>query len=153
MTWSRRSLLTALTASVAATGLGGLGYARYVHSRRRLPNVILIFTDDQGYNDVGCYFTPGDPRAYAAIETPVLDSMARAGQRLTQFYVGASVCTPSRAALLTGCYPPRVGFGDKKSGVGVLTPQSKVGLNHHEYTLGRMFHDAGYATACVGKWH
>ena len=79
--------------------------------------------------------------------------MASEGLRLTQFYVGASVCTTSRAALMTGCYPPRVGFGNKEVGLGVLSPRSRAGLNPDETTVAEMFRSAGYRTACIGKWH
>lgn len=104
------------------------------------PNVIFIFTDDQGYNDLGCFGSPN-------IKTPHVDRMAAEGMRLTSFYSGASVCTPSRAALLTGCYPERVG------NLGVLFPTSPVGLNPEETTLAEMLQQHGYATACFGKWH
>lgn len=148
---SRRAVLTGLAAAgaLSATAIAGWRWLR-----PRPPNVIVIMTDDQGYNDVGCYYTPPDPAsAYGRIRTPHLDTMAAEGLKLTQFYVAASICTPSRAALLTGCYPPRVGFGDKEGRVGVLTPRSVSGLNPGEITLAELFREAGYATGCVGKWH
>lgn len=104
------------------------------------PNIIIIFTDDQGYEDVGCYGSP-------QIATPVLDKMAAAGMRFTDFYSASPVCSPSRAALLTGCYPPRVGFS------GVLWPNSDTGLNPDETTVAEALKTRGYATACIGKWH
>ncbi len=104
------------------------------------PNVVVIFTDDLGYADLGVY-------GAEKIATPHLDQMAAEGVKFTDFYVPVSVCTPSRAALLTGCYPPRV------STVRVLFPRDNTGLNSAEYSMGRMFKDRGYATACVGKWH
>lgn len=104
------------------------------------PNVIIIFTDDQGYQDLGSF---GSPK----IKTPNIDQMAKEGMRFTDFYSGASVCTPSRAALLTGCYPERVG------NLGVLFPKDNKGLNPKEITIAGMLKNHGYATACVGKWH
>jgi len=145
---SRRDwLLGAAATGLGAASLIGLG------AWSRPPNLVLVLTDDQGYNDVGCYFTPGDPEAaYGAIRTPSLDRLAADGVRLTTFYVAGSVCTTSRAGLLTGCYPPRVGFGDKR-GPGVLTPRSRTGLAPDEPTLATVLRAGGYATACVGKWH
>ncbi|WP_076551375.1 sulfatase family protein [Maribacter ulvicola] len=105
------------------------------------PNIIIIFTDDQGYADVGSY-------GAKMFDTPNIDSLASAGIRFTDFYAAASVCTPSRAALLTGCYPKRVGLHES-----VLRPYSKTGLSSNEYTMANMLSDAGYQTACVGKWH
>ena len=105
------------------------------------PNVILIFTDDQGYNDLGCYGSK-------TIKTPNLDKMASEGIRFTDFYVGASFCSPSRAAPLTGCYPGRVGFGP-----GVLRPDADYGLAKDEFTMTEMFKSKGCATKCIGKWH
>lgn len=104
------------------------------------PNFIIIFTDDQGYNDLGCFGSPN-------IQTPNIDRMAADGMRFTNFYSGASVCTPSRAALLTGCYPERVG------NLPVLFPHSDRGLNPDETTMAEMLQKQGYATACFGKWH
>jgi arylsulfatase len=109
------------------------------------PNVVIIFMDDMGYADVGCYGAVG-------FETPQMDRMAKEGLMLTDFYVAASVCTPSRAALLTGCYPQRVG------GLRVLFPDrpgkiSNMGLNPDETTIAEMLKGAGYTTAIVGKWH
>ena len=106
----------------------------------RKPNVIIIFTDDQGYQDLGCFGSPN-------IKTPNIDRMAKKGMRFTNFYSAASVCTPSRAALLTGCYPGRVG------NLGVLFPNRTKGLNPEETTIARMLKSKGYATACIGKWH
>lgn len=104
------------------------------------PNVIIIFTDDQGYEDLGVF-------GATAIKTPNIDKMARAGMRFTDFYSAASVCTPSRAALLTGCYPKRVG------NLNVLFPRDVIGLNPAETTIAGMLKRVGYATACIGKWH
>ena len=106
----------------------------------RRPNVIIIFTDDQGYQDVGVFGSP-------LIATPHLDQMAAEGRKFTDFCVASSVCTPSRAALLTGCYPKRVGL------TGVLFPRDRKGMNSEEFTIAEMFKSKGYATACVGKWH
>ena len=104
-------------------------------------NVIVIFTDDQGYQDLGCFGSPD-------IRTPRIDQMAKEGMRLTSFYSANPVCSASRAALLTGCYPKRV-LAEKT----VLFPRDREGLNPAETTIADMFKEAGYATACVGKWH
>ncbi len=108
--------------------------------RRHLTNIVLIFTDDQGYGDAGCYGAKG----YA---TPNLDRMAAEGVRFTDFYAPYASCSPSRAGLLTGCYPPRVGINY------VLGPGSRIGLNPAETTIADMLKPLGYATACIGKWH
>lgn len=106
----------------------------------RPPNIVLIFADDLGYGDLGCYGAP-------KIKTPNFDRMAAEGVRLTNFYVAAAVCTPSRAALLTGRYPIRSGL------TRVLNPDSAIGLKDYEETLAESLKARGYATACVGKWH
>jgi len=107
-------------------------------------NVVIIFADDLGYGDLGCYGHP-------TIDTPHLDRMAREGQRWTQFYSAAPVCTPSRAALLTGRLPIRNGMCSLRR--HVLYPHSAGGLPQSEITLAEALKDVGYATACVGKWH
>ncbi len=104
------------------------------------PNVIVVFIDDEGYGDVGCFGATG-------FQTPNIDAMANKGMRFTNFYSAQPVCTASRAGLMTGCYPNRIGIS------GALFPHDTVGLNTKEYTMAEMFHDQGYATACVGKWH
>jgi arylsulfatase A-like enzyme len=106
----------------------------------RPPNVVLIFTDDQGYQDIGCFGSPN-------IRTPHLDRMAREGRKFTSFYSACSVCSPSRAALMTGCYPPRVGV------TRVLFAQDSSGLHPDEITLAEILKNAGYRTVCIGKWH
>lgn len=108
------------------------------------PNLIVIFCDDLGYGDLGSFGHP-------TIRTPNLDRMAREGQKWTHFYSAASVCTPSRAALLTGRLPVRNGMMSPKH--RVLFPDSTSGIPEAEVTLAEALRDAGYATACVGKWH
>lgn len=108
------------------------------------PNFIVIFADDLGYGDLGSYGHP-------SIRTPNLDRMAYEGQKWSSFYAAASVCTPSRAALLTGRLPVRSGMSSDK--VRVLFPNSVNGLPAQEITLAEQLKQAGYATACVGKWH
>jgi arylsulfatase A len=108
------------------------------------PNLIVVFADDLGYGDLGCFGHP-------TIATPQLDRMAAEGMKLTQFYSAAPVCTPSRAALLTGRLPGRSGMcSDTRR---VLFPNSKGGLPSREITLAEVLHEHGYATACIGKWH
>jgi arylsulfatase A-like enzyme len=108
------------------------------------PNIVVIFCDDLGYGDLGCYGHP-------TIRTPNLDQMASQGQRWTNFYAAAPVCTPSRAALMTGRLPPRNGMcSDTRR---VLFPNSAGGLPPEEITLAETLKAAGYVTACVGKWH
>ncbi len=106
----------------------------------KLPNIIVIFADDQGYQDLGCFGSPN-------IKTPNIDRLAAEGMRFTSFYSAYCVCSASRAALMTGCYQPRLSMP------GVLGPKSKVGLHPEEVTIADMLKTQGYATLCVGKWH
>ncbi len=104
------------------------------------PNIVIILCDDMGYGDLSCYGNP-------SIKTPNLDLLAAQGQKWTSFYVGASVSTPSRAALLTGKYPVRSGQHN------VYFPETPGGLPEEELTLAELLQDSGYVTALVGKWH
>ena len=106
----------------------------------RLPNIVVVFCDDLGWGDLGCQGAQG-------IRTPHLDRMAREGTRFTRFYVAQAVCSASRTALLTGCYPNRVGIH------GALGPKQPIGLHPDETTLAEVLKGRGYATAIVGKWH
>jgi arylsulfatase A len=105
------------------------------------PNFVIIFTDDQGYGDLGCFGS-------TTIKTPNIDRMAQEGRKFTNFMVASPVCSPSRSALLTGCYPKRINMHQ-----GVLFPQSTKGINPDEYTIADHLKSQGYATACFGKWH
>ena len=109
------------------------------------PNFIVIFTDDQGYGDLSCY-------GGEHVSTPRIDQMAKEGARLTSFYVAAPVCTPSRAALVTGCYPKRIDMATG-SNFPVLLAGDKKGLNPAEVTIAEVLKSAGYKTGIFGKWH
>ena len=109
------------------------------------PNIILIFVDDLGYGDIS-------PFGSQINRTPNLEQMASEGVRFTSFYAAAAVCSPSRAALMTGCYPIRVGLAEGPRHA-VLFPEDGVGLNPQELTVAEMLQAAGYATGCFGKWH
>ncbi len=113
---------------------------RFLQPKLSLPNIIIIFTDDQGYADVGCYGAEG-------FQTPTLDHLARHGMQFTNFYVSQAVCSASRASLLTGCYAERVSVHQ------ALRPWSMVGLNPEEETIADLLKRRGYATAIFGKWH
>ena len=105
------------------------------------PNFIFILIDDQGYYDLGCY-------GATEVKTPRIDAMAREGIRFTDYYAAAPICSPSRAGLLTGCYPRRVG-----NEIWVHRADSPTGIHPDELTLPELLKDHGYKTACIGKWH
>ncbi|MGH1492503.1 MAG: sulfatase family protein [Acidimicrobiales bacterium] len=109
------------------------------------PNIVLINCDDLGYGDLGCYGSTKN-------KTPTLDRLAADGLKFNSFYMASPVCSPSRGALLTGCYPPRFGFGSF-DGLPVLFPGHAVGLPPSEISIARVLSEAGYATQMVGKWH
>ena len=109
------------------------------------PNIILINCDDLGYGDLGCYGSQIN-------QTPYLDQMAAEGIRFTDFYMASPVCSPSRGAMLTGCYPPRIGFAEF-DGNWVLFPGDALGLNPEENTIPSLLKKQEYATKIVGKWH
>lgn len=110
------------------------------------PNVVLIFVDNLGNGDLGCFGSK-------LHRTPNLDRLAAEGTKFTSFYVASGVCTPSRAALMTGCYPRRVNLHVSDKNSAVLQPIAGKGLNPAETTLAEVLKSAGYATACIGKWH
>ncbi len=111
-----------------------------LHTHAAPPNFVIIFTDDMGYGDIGPFG--------ASRPTPHLDRMAKEGMKFTDFYVSSSACTPSRAALMTGCYADRIGMGKS-----VVFPADRRGLNPSEITIAEILKKAGYATGCFGKWH
>ncbi|HSI37288.1 MAG TPA: sulfatase [Tepidisphaeraceae bacterium] len=108
---------------------------------QRKPNVVLIFCDDLGYGDLACFGSK-------TIATPNLDKLATQGMRLTDFHTDSPVCTPSRAALLTGSHAARIGLEKH-----VLFPRSRIGLSPSEVTIAKLLKGQGYATAAIGKWH
>ena len=120
--------------------------AQFVDASDERPNVILIVADNLGYGDVGCFGSNVN-------RTPNLDRMAAEGMRLTSFYVASSICTPSRAAIMTGCYPARVSMELSATRRGVLQPVAQKGLAPGEVTIAEALKEQGYATICIGKWH
>jgi arylsulfatase A len=104
------------------------------------PNVVIIFMDDMGYADVGCFGAKG-------YQTPNIDRLAAEGRKFTNFHVAQPVCSASRAALLTGCYPNRIGLH------GALGPSAKHGIHSDEMTIAELLKQKNYATAIFGKWH
>jgi arylsulfatase A len=112
----------------------------------RPPNVVLFFVDNLGNGDLGCCGSQ-------LHRTPHIDRLAREGTRFTSFYVASGVCTPSRAALMTGCYPRRINLHTSGANTAVLQPLDSKGLSPDETTLAEVLRQAGYATAIFGKWH
>lgn len=129
---SRRNFLASVAATQAAAALG---------EQSRPPNFLIIFSDDQGYHDVGCYGSE--------IPTPHTDSIARNGVKFTNFYVAGPVCTASRYGLLTGRYPAR----SRDQLLGALMPGTTKGIHPEETTIAKVVRDRGYRTAIFGKWH
>jgi arylsulfatase A len=136
-------ILIFLLQVAAAAGLFVAAVPTLAAAENNPPNIVVIFADDLGYGDLGCFGHP-------TIRTPHLDRMAREGMKLTQFYSAAEVCTPSRGALLTGRLPPRNGLCGARR---VFFPDSKGGILADEVTIPELLKTKGYATACVGKWH
>src|ERR1044072_6727361 len=112
--------------------------ARFAPAAEKLPNIVIIYADDMGYADPHCYGSK--------TKTPNLDRLAQQGRRFTSFHVAQAVCSASRAALLTGCYPNRLGIH------GALGPQAPIGLNLNEMTIAELLKKRGYATGMAGKW-
>ena len=125
---------------IAIISIVPLATALPLQAAERLPNIVIIFNDDQGYADLGCYGAKG-------FKTPNIDRLAREGRRLTNFHVAQPVCSASRAALLTGCYPNRIGIH------GALGPNATHGIADGEMTIAQMLQRKGYATGMAGKWH
>jgi arylsulfatase len=132
----RREFLKTLAGGAAAMTASSCGLLR----RKRWTNFVLIFADDLGYADVGCYGAKG-------YETPNLDGLAAEGMRFTSFYVAQAVCSASRAGLLTGCYPNRIGI------LHALMPQAENGISASEETIAEVLKKRGYTCGIFGKWH
>ena len=111
------------------------------------PNVVFILCDNLGNGDIACF------NAETKHRTPHLDRMAAEGKKLTSFYSCSGVCTPSRASLMTACYPRRINLHVSATGGAVLQPVASRGLNPNEDTIADVLKRAGYASACIGKWH
>lgn len=115
-------------------------------SANEKPNIVFLLCDNLGYGDIDCYGS-------SLHRTPHLDQMAEEGLKLTGFYVSSGVCTPSRASIMTGCYPRRVNMQKSDTGGLVLQPVSPKGLHPDEVTIAEVLKKAGYATTIIGKWH
>jgi pectinesterase len=133
--WNTRRALTWLAISLL------FGLVAQSSESATPPNIVFIFVDDQGYYDLGCY-------GASEVKTPRIDAMASEGTLFTDYYAAAPICSPSRAGLLTGCYPRRVG-----NEIWVHRADSNTGIHADELTIAELFKENGYATACIGKWH
>jgi arylsulfatase A-like enzyme len=127
--------------TLGAIALAAILVARHATAAEAKPNLIFILVDDQGYYDLGCY-------GATEVKTPRIDAMAEQGTRFTDYYAAAPICSPSRAGLLTGCYPRRVG-----NEIWVHRADSRSGIHTDELTIAELLKSDGYATACIGKWH
>lgn len=143
---SLRFLVSCLLLAAGGTCVGPAEAAAPAPKSARPPNFIVVFCDNLGYGDIG-------PFGSTLHRTPHLDRMAAEGRRFTDFYVTSGVCTPSRASMMTGCYPRRVNLHENEKGGAVLQPISKKGLHPDEVTIADILKTRGYATACIGKWH
>lgn len=140
---NRRDFLKSVGLVTAALTVPGCGSAFEQTSKDASvdrPNVVIVFCDDVGYADVGVFGAKG-------YKTPNIDRMAAEGMKFTDFYAAAPSCTPSRAALMTGCYPQRVSLPN------VIGPSAKIGISDEEQTIAEVLKPLGYAAACYGKWH
>ncbi len=139
---NRRHFLKTLAAGSAAAILPGTAFsANLIQRSRRKPNVILIYTDDQGSVDMNAYGADD-------LHTPHMDDLAARGVRFTQFYAAAPVCSPSRAALMTGRYPQRAGLPHNAPSM-----EGKPGMPGAQITIAEMMKEGGYTTGHIGKWH
>ena len=144
-------VLVALTLIAAAPLAPSVAAAAAANDDSATPNIILILVDDFGWTDLACYGS----KLY---ETPNIDRLARDGMKFTQSYSACTVCSPTRAALLTGKYPARLHItdwipGQMPDNPKLIVPDWTKYLPLEETTMANVFHDAGYATACIGKWH
>jgi arylsulfatase A-like enzyme len=139
-----RSKIVLLLGLLIASPLRMTGDSLSLQATRRLPNIVIIFADDLGYADIGSF---SEEKSKLGYQTPNLDRMSAEGVRLTSFYAAQAVCSASRAALLTGCYPNRIGIQ------GALDHRADFGINANETTIAELAKTKGYATAIFGKWH
>ena len=148
--YNRRDFLKTIGAvtAISATGIGT--FSGCVHGSSKItnkqsikskPNLIVIFADDLGYGDLGCYGSKVN-------RTPYINSLAENGVKFTDFHMVASICSPARSALLTGCYPKRIGMSS-----GIIRPGDKRGINPNELNIAKVAKACGYKTCCAGKWH
>jgi len=142
----RLLLAAVLVASTLTAACSALAETNEISPAVEKPNFVVIFVDDLGYSDIGCFGS-------TLHRTPNIDRLATEGTCFTSFYVSSGVCSPSRASLMTGCYPRRVGLHEDHRGAWVLFPRSEKGLHPNEVTIAELLGSAGYATGIVGKWH